>query len=191
MFLAIAAGLATVYICPSARATVNKALLMSTLTAIGLYRSLKNMLHPGAKLLAAKEIVHNYRTGAITKQTLAEFALFKARLWATRTLESGLLTADKRSYELIYYDGDRRFRVRFPKNRSIRQIVKVSTGADFNTDITSEFWEVLGPGHNFHGILSTPALLGWPGGLKVRYRNGVECIYSSDDVINLLPGKDL
>jgi len=131
----------------------------------------------------SKEIFHNYKTGAVTFRTLVDFGLFKIRLWVIHHLETGLLKSSKEKYELVYYHGSGRYKIKFPKNRGVRQISQVETRLGQN--VTSEILELMGPGCNFHGIPSTPKLLGWDDGLYVKYRSGEEVFYESTDAIKL------
>ena len=132
-----------------------------------------------------KELLHNYRTGVVTRQTLIDFVLFRIRMWTTQYFENGYIIYQDRVFDMVYYNGDRRFRIRFPKQRGVRQIIHVQTNTGKN--VTDEILELLGPGHNFHNIPSTPRLLGWSDGLKIQYRNGTQVLYTSDEEIRLLP----
>ena len=136
-------------------------------------------------LRVCKEVVHNYRTGALSFKTLTDLCIFKLRIWVAKKLEIGLLISSKGKYELIYYDGDMRYKVVFPKNRKIRQISQVENV--LGEDITPEILEMMGPSHNFHGISSSPGLLGWKDGLNVKYRSGEEIFYGYNDIIKLYP----
>jgi hypothetical protein len=93
-------------------------------------------------------------------QTLAEFIIFKLRSSISVHLETGLLVKPKTNfYDLIYYDGVNRYVVRFPRVRGPSKIFQITD--DQNTDVTDKIKEYLGPSHNFHGISTSPALLGY------------------------------
>ena len=136
------------------------------------------------KISIFREIFRNYRLGLISRQMIIDFILFKIRMWTTQKLENGLLTLRDDSHNLIYYSGDRRYCIRFPKNRGVRQITRVTTLADAQ-NITDEIQQLMGPGHNFHGIPTSPKLLGYPQGLKVKYRSGIEITYRGSTTIDL------
>lgn len=131
----------------------------------------------------SKKIIHNYKNGAINFRFLTDFSMFKIRGWVSKYLETGLLTSFKGKYELIYYDGDMRYKAIFPKNRGVRQIVRViiPTGED----ITENILELMGPGNNFYGIPTTPKLLGWNNGFDIYYRNDKTVFCSPNDIISL------
>lgn len=192
MWLALASITALLFINQDVRSTIQKAFMMMMVSLIGWVKYIRVAArrskgcreYLSVRYVLTKEVWHNYRAGVVSRNTLFEFILFRTRMWAARHLENGhLTTADRGVYDLVYYDGDRRFRIRFPKNRGVRQIIHVTTRD--NSDVTNRFLELLGPGRNFHGIPTTPALLGWNEGLKVQYRNGTEIEYSSIETIQL------
>lgn len=141
----------------------------------------------------SKEILHNYKNGAVTLRTLTDFSMFKIRVWTSKYLETGLLISSRGKYELVYYDGDVRYKTIFPKNRGVRQIIRViipSREDIMGKDITENILELMGPGHNFHGIPTTPKLLGWDNGFDVYYRNDKTVFCRPDDIINLRPPQE-
>lgn len=134
-----------------------------------------------------REIWSGYQAGIITRQSLTEFILFHIRIRTAQYLENGHVTylQDKRTFDIVYYEGDRKCRIRFPKNRGVRQIVYAENS--LGKDVTSIVLEFLGPGHNFHGIPTSPKLLGWEDGLVIQYRNGTKIKYEPNDEIRLTP----
>lgn len=194
MWLALASVIALLFLHHDTRGIIQKAFVMLMVSLIGwmkwsrlaLRRTRGCREYLSERYTLVTEVFHNYRTGAVSRDTLFEFVLFKARVWATQYFENGHLESVERGvYDLVYYDGDRRFHVRFPKRRGVRQIVKATTPND--EDVTGQLIAFLGPGHNFHGIPTTPRLLGWTEGIKIQYRNGTEVEYSSDETIQLTP----
>lgn len=126
-----------------------------------------------------------YQSGNITTNIISEFLTFRIRSYLSEKLESGHLSkGGNRIGDLVYYDVDRKFRVRFPKQRGVRQIINVT--CENGEDITPYIFEVLGPGNNFHGIPTTPKILGYDF-LSVRYRNGDEIDFRDDEIILLKP----
>ncbi len=109
------------------------------------------------------------RIWARDTQTVKDLLLLEIRSSAIKKLELGHLKVHPSKYVLTYYQGARRFQVYFPKKRGPRKIISVHT-QDGKT-ITEEVFEAMGPSHNFHGVPTTPELLGYPGGLKITYRN--------------------
>lgn len=95
----------------------------------------------------------------ISWQTLLEFCLLQLRSKASLHLETGILRRSKTSCELVYYEGTNRYVVKFPKVRGPGKISQVFD--DQNMDVTEKIREYMGPCHNFHGIPTTPKLLGY------------------------------
>ena len=88
------------------------------------------------KTLIAKTLLHSCREGEINTKTLTDFIMFELRLKVSQKLGTGLLKSVGKTYELTYYDGDRMYKIRFPKNRGVRQISQVETPS--GKDITKE-----------------------------------------------------
>lgn len=127
-----------------------------------------------------------YRSGDISVDTVKDYAVYRFREWCIRNLECGHVTSYPKFYDMVYYDGDRKYRIRFPKKLGLRQITRVTHN---EKDVTNLIIEFLGPSRNFHGIPTSPDLLGWSS-LKVKYRNGVERTYDSTDIISLDPPRE-
>ena len=88
-------------------------------------------------------------------------------------------------YNLTYFNGNRRYKIRFPKQRGPLNIVRITTNLFLKEiDITSEILELLGPGHNFYGIPTSPNLLGYTN-LMVEYLNDKKRMYIGDEIIKL------
>jgi len=113
---------------------------------------------------------------------IADYVTLRARLLASRYLESGLLISHDKRYELVYYNGVHRFRVTFPKKRGPKRVVAVvdQTG----NDVTHAIFEYMGPSHNFHGIPTSPALLGYEA-LAFNIRNGAVLRFCGEELIEL------
>jgi hypothetical protein len=62
--------------------------------------------------------------------------------------------------DLIYYDGPERYVVRFPKRRAPSPFISVVDREGI--DVTMSIRVYAGRHHNFHGIVTTPYLLGYP-----------------------------
>jgi len=106
--------------------------------------------------------------GSIMKN-IQEAILFKSRVLASKYLDVGKLDTYKSHYEIIYYNGSKRYKVVFSKKCGPNEIVSVKT-LKCGKDITNEFLEVMGPSRNFYGIPTTPRLLGYEEGIEVSYR---------------------
>jgi len=114
------------------------------------------------------EILHNYRTGAISLQTLFDFILYKCRIVSTEMFENGLVLDKGNTIEIVYYLRDTRYVIVVKKNRGPRSITKV-VKID-GVDITDEIRQKLGPYGGFHNIPTTPKMLGYSDGIEVLYR---------------------
>lgn len=90
-----------------------------------------------------------------------ELLIFELRGWVTKTFSTGLMIRyrDASHTDLIYHDGSYVYTIRFPKQRGPKPFVKVidENGNDV-TDVINKF---LGPHNNFHGIPTTPKMLGF------------------------------
>lgn len=138
-----------------------------------------------------------YRTGC-SWRTLVEFALFQLRILSAKHLETGLVTKLDRFIDIVYYDGPTRYVARFPKQRgpcpfssaSVTQIVARGiynsdpdiTMTNSSSEIINRVREFAGPSHNFHGIPTTPRMLGYEN-LTLNYRDDTSRTFGADEVI--------
>jgi len=111
--------------------------------------------------------------------SISEFLALKIRSWLSEKLGIGKLTTSSKVHELSYYFGTQKYRVVFPRRRGPKKIISAETQE--GKDITQELFEVMGPCGNFHGVPVTPALLGYPRGIKVTYRTGKLVYILGDD----------
>lgn len=129
-----------------------------------------------------------WRKGGLTIDTIREYYWIRARIYIMHLFDIGLKTFPQH-YELEYYHGSKRYRIVFPKRRERgpRPITQVMTSDDI--DITKEVHEISGPANNFHGILTSPKMLGYPSTeveyIKVKYKNGAVRTYRNDEPILL------
>ena len=128
-----------------------------------------------------KEIYQN-----LSYATFFEFIQFKLRQYAAKHLESGLLIVKKDTYELIYYNDSIKYVVVFPKKRGPCPFSEVIMYSNENliVDVTEKVRMYAGPSHNFHGIQTTPAMLGLED-LKFNFRNGTSHYFGNTDFITL------
>jgi len=121
----------------------------------------------------------------IDSKMIRDYIIFKLRLTMTKYLESGLLSSSTSHYELIYFSGTQKYRILFPKKRGPKSVTKVVTHCDIITkDVTCHILECMGPSHNFHGISTTPFLLGYKN-LTFILRNGTELIFTDKELIKI------
>lgn len=119
-----------------------------------------------------------------------DFAKFKMRSFLSEYFVIGKITesVDDGSMILIYYKNDNHYRVASPivkglKNRLIKDIQ--SEGIE-----DSLIREFMGPHGNFHGIPTTPKMMGIKSKVLVTYK-GNQCVeYGVDDVILTAPPRD-
>lgn len=180
MIFASLCAAAVTWMYPGVRQTILCAASNATASAINNYKAfrehLKKLKRRGEMV---KEIIHNYRTGAVSLTTLLDFALFKCRMYSTELFENGLvIDHGGPTIEIIYYLRDTRHRIVTPKRTGPRPILRIesSDGHDLR--------EKLGPYGNFHGIPTTPSMLGYPDGVNVTYRSGRRVVtYTGNDPI--------
>lgn len=116
-------------------------------------------------------------------QTMVELLVFKIRDKLSLHFESGLLIRKpKNLYDLIYYDGTNRYVVRFPKVRGPSKILQVLD--EKHIDVTDKIKEYGGPSHNFHGIPTTPEMLGYTS-LAFIGLDGTTMDFRSGDIISI------
>jgi hypothetical protein len=96
---------------------------------------------------------------------LYDFALFKLRENVPKLIGTGHLTDDKKHYNLSYFLGTTNYIIKFPKHRGPCPFQKVHATfvAIDMIDVTHNVRLYAGPSHNFHGIRTTPADLGYYG----------------------------
>lgn len=78
-------------------------------------------------------------------------------------------------YTINYYHGFRYYKIRTPRVRGPCKFDKVFDQCD--NDVTEKIKQYAGPSHNFHGIPTTPGMLGYSS-LKFD-----ELVFKSDDII--------
>lgn len=74
------------------------------------------------------------------------------------------------------------YKIIFPIKRGPCNILRVTSK---NKDITSKFRTVLGPAYNFHGIPTTPKMLGINNKIEIAYIKGRIENYDVDDIISI------
>jgi hypothetical protein len=119
----------------------------------------------------------------VTLSILVEYAIFRFRNYITERLETGLLQRQKKThFDLVYYDGPNKYIVRFPKVRGpTRMSQAISESGD---DITEILRQYIGPSHNFHGIPTTPALLGFRQ-IKIIFKDETGEVFEQDQILKL------
>lgn len=112
---------------------------------------------------------------------LKDFTAFKLREFAFWLLDAGTVVHHSASLRIVkYYDGDNEYEVRFPVRRGpgrIQQIVDQNGG-----DISPQVFKAMGPGKNFHGIPTTPRMLGYDS-ITLRKFDDTAVTFGADDVI--------
>ncbi len=145
------------------------------------YQQAKALVHP-IKKIAKVGWYCCTQIWAGNSAMLKDLAVLEVRCWLIKNMELGDLQVLPKKYILTYYVGSRRYKIHFPKKRGPRNIVSVRTN---DTCITEEVFEAMGPSHNFHGIETTPELLGYPHGVTVKYRVGKTVHYEKTETICL------
>lgn len=110
-----------------------------------------------------------------------EYIKVNVRIKILNLFQSGVLVKNKENsfIDLIYHDGYEVYVARFPKKRGPRSFTNIM---DTNgVDVTSHVSIFLGPNNNFHGIKTTPAMLGFEG--LTFEKNGASKFFSKDEEI--------
>ena len=119
--------------------------------------------------------------------TLVQFIVYKLKTYIKSLVNDVVLTqVNNDSYHVTYYENERKYCIAFPKKRGPKKIVQVNT-MDINgnlVNITDKFFEFMGPCNNFHGIKTTPKLLGY-NNVILHYRNSSIIRYEASDEIHL------
>jgi hypothetical protein len=74
------------------------------------------------------------------------------------------------------------YRVVFPNKRGVRKWIRVVNGE--NNDVTNELVSFAGPCHNFHGIPSTPYMLGYDA-LTFEFSDGTTKTFTENTFIEI------
>lgn len=170
MWLAWASLVAAIIFCPAIFTLFLKGWLNVSV------RSSQSLL---SKYRLLKEIYQD-----LSWKTFFQYLYFRTRNWTVHFFDTGKLERSRNNYTVTYYDGDTKYKICFPKKTTIRQIVEVRT--DEGEDITSKFLQFMGVKHNFHGIPTSPELLGYKS-LMVTYRDDSVKKFDGKDIITLRP----
>ena len=115
---------------------------------------------------------------------LKDYIIFRIKKYIKNKFSLTTLHNRGKYYELVYHptggDPDEQYSIIFPKNRRPRRIVSARDQDDI--DVTQRIFQTMGISKNFHGISTTPRMLGYQE-LKVRYRNGSQIIFDADQEI--------
>lgn len=87
---------------------------------------------------------------------------------------------ENKCLELTYWHGSKEYKIIFPKKRGPCNIVSVKSD---RKDITQEFKKIIGPAYNFHGIPTTPKMLGLDKDLEIEFIKGRNEVYNADELI--------
>lgn len=104
-----------------------------------------------------------------------------------KMFECGSLKSNGGIYEIVYHDTPHKYRVRFPKSkvRGPSQILKVKgtrIGKTDMEDITELYKEYNGPAKNFHGVPTSPNLLGFQM-IEITFAHEVSKVFVNDEII--------
>lgn len=123
------------------------------------------------------------------RETAYDYISFSLRHFLMDQLNidaSKIKHVSKKTAEISYYSGTKKYNLRMPKRRGPRKIISVITMTDDSRDdITEEILTFLGPSHDFHSIPTTPRMLGYDN-LFVIYRGKAEGVrYESNDIVQV------
>jgi len=142
--------------------------------------------------------------GALDFDFLMTFFRWKIRDYLSNVLEIGKTTQNGRGtpLEITYFMNGNKYRVSSPSMSGIRtgQIKSACPRHLFDDDLkfidapynyaerekfAETFGEYLGPFRNFHGIPTTPKMLGIEYSIVVEYRDERIIIYDPDDIVQV------
>lgn len=151
--------------------------------SINIFISLTNLISSSKdQIKTVKNVCNAFNKGNISLKSILEYIIHKFRLKFSQILECGHVESHDDFYDITYYVSSRKYRIRFPKKHGLRQILSVKSL--HGEDLTEKTIEFMGPSKNFHGIPTTPNLMGHEG-LIIKYRNGKIVNVRDDDVILL------
>jgi uncharacterized protein DUF5772 len=107
--------------------------------------------------------------------------------WLANVLNMGKVTVMPTYIQITYQYGTETYHCRIPKRRgpsTYTQITCQASDGSWNRDVSKELAPLLGPQGNFHGIPTTPRLLGYAS-LRVSYLNDNYKVFGSDEVLML------
>lgn len=149
------------------------------------YGALTNLSEMKRKMITTRDVIIGIKNNFST-QIVKDYVSFKMKAYLINHLDIGKVeSVGKTGYRVSYfYDvGDHQYTIHFPKHRGARKITGVKD-LEGDADITEIIYKAMGPSHNFHGIPTTPALLGYPKGIIVTYRCGKEITYFKNEIIS-------
>lgn len=123
-----------------------------------------------------------------TFHVVKNFIVFKIRGKLLEWLGVGIAVNRNNTFKVNYYANDLLYTIVVKKNR-LRRITHIARISDADTsevtDITHDLRHFMGPYGNFHGIPTTPKMLGLSHGVTVSYKNAEKVDYKIDDVIKV------
>ena len=135
----------------------------------------------------------NYKNYFVFVKLLKKFLISRSRNYVLNFFGCiPVIDSSKGEYgimELYYYsDGGTKYKIISPQckkgPRSITHFMKNSD--EFLEDnIEKNIRECMGPYGNFHGIPTTPKMIGCNYPISIKYRGGKIIIYEMDDIINV------
>lgn len=112
-----------------------------------------------------------------------DYLLFYIKYQIMNVYQYFYVNEKTRTIEISYYNKNTKYTVLLPKIKKRRVISKVF---DYNdNDITDEIKHYLGPYADFHSINTTPKMLGYHDGLKIKYNSNQELYFKSEEVIHV------
>jgi hypothetical protein len=99
-----------------------------------------------------------------------------------KTTNVGTLRWNSDIAEVFYYNGVNMYAIRFQKCIKTRTVLEVYSGIEEN--VTEKILAYAGPYLNFHGIPTTPKLLGYEK-LTFRFLDDNVMIFNSTDIMRI------
>lgn len=141
-----------------------------------MYLDLGTILSPLFNYLhCAEEYIRTKATNVIHKWNMGKGLM---KLWIRNyfihRFECGSLHKEGKTFRLTYYIDSTRYCIAFPVHRGPSRVVWIEN--ECGEDVSKDVWEKMGPCHNFHGIPTTPELLGYTR-LTFHMRIGSQRVY--------------
>ena len=122
---------------------------------------------------------------------IRDYSVYKFRDTFVSVFESGKLEFNDQTQimELIYYKDSVRYKIAIPVKRGLRPIKTItfnSGDVEGNKKDIKTVKEFMGPYGNFHGIPTTPSMMGITRSLVITYRNNSVREYKPEEIIEVL-----
>jgi hypothetical protein len=128
----------------------------------------------------------------VSSEQMILFILSYVRLWLRQNIalffENGIVIVNNNTTEILYYINDTQYRICFQNKRGPKNTINFERKQFEKTESQCElFKQYLGPNHDFHGISTTPRMLGFDSETIIIKSSGIDVNkeYGPDEIISL------